>query len=349
MSGETTIERHDPRRDAELDAFVVGHAHGTFFHRPAWGDVVSESFGHEPFTLVLRRGGAIAGALPLSLVRRPFGGAALVSVPYGVYGGIVADDADAASALEDAARSLAITLGVDDVELRHLHEPGGTVSEWATHDLYVTFLRDLPEAADECLETIPRKSRASARQARDKHGMQLVSGHELLPVFHRLFVANKRSLGSPAFDRAFFARLLDRFRDDVLLHGVRFQDRVIATCLSFVFRDVMMPYYSGSEPGTERLGSMNFQYWQLMTDAVTRGLAQFDFGRSRRGSGAFDFKENMGFTPTPLAYRHFLPKGGAMPNLNPSNEKLEVVQKVWRKLPFAVVERLGPRLLKYLP
>ncbi len=349
MSGETSVRRHDPANDAELDRFVLGHAHGTFFHRPAWGEFVRESFGHEPWTLVVRRGGALAGALPLFRVRRPFSGSSLVSVPYGVYGGIVADDPDAASALEDAARALAITLGAGHVELRQLHDPGGSRSSWPASDLYVTFLRDLPDDPDECLETIPRKSRASARQARDKHGMEFVAGRDLLDPFHRLFLVNKRSLGSPAFDRAFFARLVAKFGDDVLLHGVRMNGRVIATCLSFVFRDTLMPYYSGSEPGTERLGSMNFQYWQLMVDATKRGLGTFDFGRSRRGSGAFDFKEHMGFTPTPLSYRYFLPQGGAPPSVNPSNPKFEVVQEVWRRLPLSVVERLGPRLLKYLP
>ena len=43
-------------------------------------------------------------------------------------------------------------------------------------------------------------------------------------------------------------------------------------------------------------------YWELMRRACERGLKVFDFGRSKRGTGSFDFKKNWGFEATPLVY-----------------------------------------------
>ena len=43
-----------------------------------------------------------------------------------------------------------------------------------------------------------------------------------------------------------------------------------------------------------------------MRRACERGLRVFDYGRSKRGTGSFDFKKNWGFEPMPLAYEYRL-------------------------------------------
>ena len=43
-----------------------------------------------------------------------------------------------------------------------------------------------------------------------------------------------------------------------------------------------------------------------MRRACERGVRVFDYGRSKRGTGSFDFKKNWGFEPTPLAYEYRL-------------------------------------------
>lgn len=333
-----------------LDAFVRGHADGTFFHLSGWRDEVRRFSGHAGEVLVVERPGAeIAGMLPLFLVRSPLLGRALVSVPWAVYGGVVADDEAAAGALIEAAKARAEEVDASYVELRHLHAGKTAASGLPASDLYVTFLKDLPDDPEECLGTIPRKSRASARQARDRHGMEFAEGIEHLDAFYELFVENKRSLGSPVFGRAWFAALAERFGDDVIVAVVRHEGEVIAAVLSFVHAGCVMPYYSGAKPGTERLGSMNYMYWKVMESAARRGLSRYDFGRSRAGTGAASFKKNMGFEPTPLTYEYVLRGDAEIPSVNPSNAKYDLVRKVWSRLPMPVVKWLGPRLMKGLP
>ena len=338
------LERRD---EAAWDDYVRGHAHGTFFHLLGWRDQVVEHYGcHEPrYLLAERDDGTIAGVLPLFRARS-LSGEMLVSVPYAVYGGILADDAATEPALLDAARELKESLGVKLAEFRCLHRPA---SDLPTSDLYVTFLRDLPDDPDECLSLIPRKSRASTRHARDRHGMELVEAADGVDAFYELFVENKRALGSPVFSRRFFRSLLDRFGERCTLHHVRHEGQVIAACVSFVHGETFNPYYSGSLPGTERLGSMNFMYWRLMEEAVKRGHKRFDFGRSRARTGPCKFKRNMGFEETPLTYQFLLGDGAEIPNVNPSNPRFDVVKNTWKRLPLPVVKRVGPHLMRYLP
>lgn len=332
--------------DAAWDEFVHANSRGTLFHTTAWRDLVARHSGHRSLYLVAAEGAAIRGVLPLFLVKSPFLGTALVSVPWAVYGGIAAADPEAEGALLAAARASADQAGARYVELRNL---GGRTGELPASDLYVTFLRDLPADPEACLELIPRKSRASTRHARDKHGMEFEGGRQYLDAFYDLFVTNKQDLGSPVFARSWFADLLERFGDGALLHVVRHQGVVVAAVFSFVHRGVLMPYYSGSNLAAERLGSMNFMYWKLMEEGVRLGLQRFDFGRSRADSGACSFKKNMGFEPTPLDYQYDLRGGAKIPSVNPGNPRFDFVKRAWAKLPVGVVKWLGPRLMRYLP
>lgn len=338
------LERADRPR---WDAFVRAHPDGSFFHLAAWSDQVREVAPHVASYLLAENGaGDVDGVLPLFLVDSPLTGRAAVSVPYGVYGGILARSSAAERALLEEARLVTDAFGARHLELRNVRAVDADLARSA---LYVTFVRELPATEEECLGLIPRKSRATTRNARDRFGLKFVAGERLLDRFHELFVANKRDLGSPAFSRRYFARLLERFGDAALLHGVEHEGRVIAAVISFLHAGTINPYYSGALPGTERMGSMNFMYWQLMEEGVRRGMRRYDFGRSRAGTGAFAFKQNMGFEPTPLEYQYYLRDGDDLPSLNPSNPKFDAVKGAMQRLPFGMVRRLGPWLMRHLP
>ena len=65
---------------------------GTFFHRAAWATVIEQAFGHRTFYVYAERDGAITGVLPLAQVKTLLFGNTLISVPFCVYGGLLAAD-----------------------------------------------------------------------------------------------------------------------------------------------------------------------------------------------------------------------------------------------------------------
>ncbi len=85
------------------DAFVERCPEATFFHRIGWREIIEGVFRHRTHYLVAERPGAIAGILPLAEVKSRLFGHALVSLPFGVYGGPAATDAEAGRALVEAA------------------------------------------------------------------------------------------------------------------------------------------------------------------------------------------------------------------------------------------------------
>ena len=331
---------------ADWEAFVARHPHATIFHSLRWRRVVRATCGHDDYYLVARRNGQVSGILPLMCVRSLIFGTTLISVSFGVYGGIVADDRAAAEALAERARTLAREVGAKYVELRHLHRP---LEGLESSRIYSTFIADVPTELPKCLERIPRKARAEVRHAVAKGNLEWLCEGVTVEHLHSLFALNKRSLGSPIFPSSLFWHAHNEFRDSAVLHGVRLDGQIATAVLSFVWKGVVMPYYSGALPGADRHSASNFMYWKLMEWACERKLEKFDFGRSRQGTGAFSFKKHQGFEPTQLSYDYILNTAEAIPSLNPSNPRFDHVKKVFATMPLWAAKKVGSWLAKRAP
>ena len=118
--------------------------------------------------------------------------------------------------------------------------------------------------------------------------------------------------------------------------------------LSFYFRDEVLPYYAGDVTEARELAANDFKYWELMRRACERGCRTYDYGRSKRGTGSFDFKTNWGFEPQPLHYEYQLLKRDAVPQNNPSNPKYQALDPAVASPAAAVVNALGPSIVRNL-
>jgi hypothetical protein len=112
---------------------------------------------------------------------------------------------------------------------------------------------------------------------------------------------------------------------------------------------VVVPFYSGSDLEYFFTQCNNVMYCDLMEEALRRGYRHFDFGRSRRDTGPYSFKVNMGFEPRTLHYQYVLLGLSEVPKINPSNPKFELPRRIWSRLPLALTKIVGPQVLKYIP
>ena len=334
----------EPAEAARWDAFVLGCREATFFHRSGWQQIIEEVFRHRTYFVYAERDGCIEGVLSLVHIKSLVFGAALVSLPFAVYGGVAASTGDAAQALEDEAQMLAAKLGVAHLELRNVvaRHP-----DWPTQDLYVRFRRDLAPDADANLNAIPRKQRAMVRKGIKN---QLSSAIDAAPDrFFALYADNVHRHGTPALPKRYFEALQRVFGPDCeVLTVLDCAGRPVSSVLSFYFRDEVLPYYAGDDVASRDLAANDFKYWELMRRACERGLKGFDFGRSKRGTGSYAFKKNWGFEPQQLHYEYRLFRGDAIPQNNPMNPKYRALIALWRRLPLPLANALGPHLARNL-
>jgi FemAB-related protein (PEP-CTERM system-associated) len=333
--------------DAKRDAYVRAHARGTFFHLSGWRRVIERVHGHDALDLFAWRGERLVGVLPLMLCRGPLGGRQLISMPYATYGGPLGDEPAIVAALVERARRMAEELGAGHLELRCIEDCG---LDLVPSSLYCTFFRALPDDPAHVLARMPKKARAEARKAREKHQLELSSGHWYLDDLQRMFLLNKRQLGSPALPPAHFRAILEQFERAVFVHLVRQGATPLAAVMSFAYGDTLVAYYAGVQPGADRtVSASNFMYLALQEWAVSRGFLRFDFCRSRVDSGAFEFKRHQGFEPTPLHYRYHLVRRRGLPSFTPSNPRTAVLRSAWSHLPIWLARALSARLARYLP
>ncbi len=182
-----------------------------------------------------------------------------------------------------------------------------------------------------------------------KNGLISETGHHLMPEFYTLLAGNFHRLGTPVFPRRLIENMLAQFgRNSGILIVRTTEGLPIAGVLYFRYKNRMMPYYAGSDFSYRHMAPNDFMYWELMRLAVDKGLAVFDLGRSKIGTGSFSFKKHWGFEATPLAYQYVLSRGQEMPNLSPANPKYQKKIELWRKMPLALTRFIGPFLSKYL-
>jgi len=327
------------------DAYAAAHPNATLFHQPAWLQVVQETFGYRSISLRAQREGRTVGFLPLFLVPTLPWGKAAISTPLGVYGGAIADDLATEQALLAHATEIATERGARYLELRHERAVEGL----PTRDLYVTFRRAILPDAEQNMAAIPRNQRRSIRVAQ-KHGLTTRVGREdLLDGFFRVYSESVRNLGSPVFPRGLFERLLKRLGEDCFILGVYREGTLLSAVLTFTYRDQVLPYYGGAIQEGIRYATNDFMYWSLLCHAMERGLKVFDFGRSKQGTGSFDFKRHWGFEPTPLAYQYRLIRQKTLPDMSPKNPKFSLAIRMWQRLPLPLTQWVGPHLVRYFP
>jgi FemAB-related protein (PEP-CTERM system-associated) len=330
--------------ESRWDDFVVRCPEATFFHKSAWRRVIETCFGHRAHYLLAERGAEIVGVLPLAEVKSFLFGHALVSLPFCAYGGVAAIETEAVAALHAAARELGRELGVEHLELRDrvVREP-----DWPRQDLYVTFRGPILPEAEANLAAIPRKQRAMVRKGIAARLTSRIDGDA--DTFFSLYADNMHRQGTPPLPKRYFQALREAFgRDCEVLTVISTGGEALSSVLSFYFRDEVMPYYAGDVSAARDLAANDFKYWELMRRACERGLRVFDYGRSKRGTGAFDFKKHWGFEPTPLAYEYCLYRAERIPEHNPLNPKYRLLIAAWRRLPIRVANAVGPHLVKGL-
>jgi FemAB-related protein (PEP-CTERM system-associated) len=350
------VKSYSERYRQQWDSFVMHSDTASLFHLTGWRDAVEEVFGHRSHYLMAVDKEKICGILPLFEVKSRLFGHALVSVPFGVEGGISAQDEDSCLLLKSSAESLANLIGVDYLELRQPNLDGAgdynsnalNNSGWLSKDLYVSFRRPIFATIDENFNAIPRKQRRMIRQGEKNNLRSKTGGSEDLEKFYHIYAGNVRDLGSPVYPQSFFERLMETFSDSFIL-SVWKGDRMVAGVLNFAFRDVLMPYYGGSCRDCLQYAVNDFMYWELMKYGCEKGYKVFDFGRSKKDTGPYHFKRHWGFEPQRFNYHYYLVRAKSMPNVSPANPKYRLFINAWKRLPLPLTNWLGPKLVRGIP
>ena len=205
----------DAAERARIDAFVRAHPDATPFHLPGWSVAVARGCGQTAHYLVAERAdGAIVGVLPLTEMRSPLFGTALVSAGFAVDGGILADDATRSRALADAAWALAEQLGCPASNCAAAPAPGAGWHRRRRRPISASRAIWRPTTRPNCSRS--RASSAPRCASRSTTTCEVAIGNapsDRAMHYARLCRSRSATSARRSFPRALFREVLDEFGD----------------------------------------------------------------------------------------------------------------------------------------
>ena len=330
----------------QWDAFVRDSAGWSHFHLYGWRGVIERSMGHDTHYLAARdASGRLEGVLPLVRVRSLVFGDYLVSMPFLNYGGPLGSAA-AVRALADAAVALADDAGCTLLELRSRHELPLELP--ASHRKVTVTLPLAPGDPDAVLASFKAKVRSQVRRPL-KGNVTVTFGYDQLDGFYAVFAEHMRDLGTPVLSRAWFEQIAATFEHSAWFACARMPDGTpVAGACGFRWGSEFEMTWASSLWAYSRVAPNMLLYWRFMERAAEQGLETFNFGRCTPGGGTHRFKMQWGSTDEPLWWYH-RPADARATTPNPDEGALSLGPKLWMKLPLAVANRLGPRIVRLIP
>lgn len=235
------------------------------------------------------------------------------------------------------ARELARAMGRRAHNIRALTAPSGELRNGTPVVLRLDLKAFDSSRANIWERALKGKVRTSVRRAR-KDGLQAgeEAGEASLGAFLALLSAVLARHGVPMMPAALFRSLVDAV--DARLLIVRGADGEPLASLLWVMdgRLAWVPWLAGQGSGA----AGDLLIWTLIEEALNSGAEIVDLGRSPAGSGAYRFKRKFGTVPIPVLW---LPESRAS-----LYRRYALASALWRALPNAATDAVGPRLCRYL-
>jgi len=340
-----TVETCDPWEDPAWREALEADPVANLGQALEWHGIISSAYSHTPYYLKAEDSSGHVGVLPAFLVRRPFLGSVMVSMPFLDSGGPCCGSTVLSSYLVEELIKRAGQQGATTVELRST-EPTPLALPPMTHK--VDLVLSIPPNPEAMWKRLSPKVRNQIRKAQRSGLSTAMGGSDLLHEFYSVFSENMRDLGSPVHSREFFFQILDRFKTSCTIFLVRRDRKALAGLVALVFNGTMYVPWASSLRKYARLCPNMLLYWGILEHSINQGVSRFDFGRSTRGSGTYHFKRQWGAEEIPLYWYSIPLSGRQSTNGSLDGRTAVLLGRLWQRLPIRASQVLGPTIRRYL-
>ncbi len=293
---ETRFET-DLSREEAIE-FISAFEGATFFHSPAWLDILSESFPRfECGWLTAREGGRLVGLMPVTKVKM---GPAfkLHALPFGTYGDPLALEPGLRKTLLDAFFSIASSprcagAGVNLLGFQEgLEMPRG----WKRRTEECRMIT-LPDSFDEYRSRGMNRKRRQLCNRCEREGVvaRRLEGESDLKLFYDSYLHGASGWGGVhPYPMEFFESLLKRTKEGVCFWGAFIGDSLLAAHVDFYFGRTAQAWQAGVTPQAHEYDAAAYLVMVAVSEAISRGSSIFNLGSSDGDAGMIFFKESMG-------------------------------------------------------
>lgn len=337
----------------QWNEYVVQHESSSAYHQYAWLEAVNNAYGHSIVGVIAKcpQTGQVKGVFPAILMKIPFIGKHICSLPYCDIGYGIADNE---GVLDEMKRFLIDRLVLSSgkkLEVRDVEE--NTFSTEGFQNKKVRMLLPLPDCSQSLLASFKSKLRSQIKKA-EKNGLTFKTGisNDLVRAFYLVYAQNMRDLGSPVHAEKWFNAIIKSYDKNCLISVVYHNGQPIGGGLIIKSGSKASIPWASTLREFNRLAPNMLLYWSLLSHCADNGIGIFDFGRSTFEEGTYKFKKQWGAEPQLLNWQCFDTSNNPIESLKESHSEpsraREVAEDIWRKLPLKLTIKTGSLVRPYI-
>lgn len=346
-----TVRAATPNDKDSWNDFIANHTIDNHAFNWHWQDIISKTFGHQPYYLIATNDKKITGILPLFVVKSFLFGKSHISVPYLNGGGVIADDISSTNALVEHAINLSSSTHSKYLELRFRHQLTENPFNLVARSHKVSMKLNLESDPDQVFNSFTSKLRSQIKRP-TKEGAEVAifkgSNPTALNDFYSVFSRNMRDLGTPVYSKKLFELCQKYFNQKASTIIVYKNNSPVAAGITILEQQTVEILWGSSLRSENSYSPNMLMYWEAIKNACLEGAHYFDFGRASLNSGTYKFKEQWGSVPSQLNW-YYYSKSGNIPDINPKSKNFSLLVNLWQKLPLNLTTTLGPWITKALP
>ena len=345
------LENIDPSKDSAWDRFVIESDLGSIYHLSTWREVISKTFGAEPFYFVLRdENDSIRAGLPFFFVKSRLTGKRLVSLPMASFCDPLIDNTSALDELLNVMLQKSTEFNTSYIEIKMLNEfKFLNERNFKCHMDYQTHIL----ALDTDLSVIEKSFHTNVKRCLKKaKGNNVIvreaANNEDVKLFFKLHVLTRKKHGLLPQPFSFFKNMWEILCPKALcsLLLASYQDRIIAGAFFLKFKDTFYYEYGAWDDKFYKLYPTHILLWEGIKIAHKEEFKFFDFGRSSvENEGLNTFKEKWGGHAKHLYY-YYYPDIGGVALAKASENKYSLIKLVNRHMPSPIMKIVGGYLSK---
>jgi hypothetical protein len=327
------------------DEYVMNNPFSIAWQSYGWSDVVKKHYGLEFYPLAVFDGNRICGILPLYRVKSITGNVELISVPYAVAGGMLADTPAVQTLLLDKAVLLADQNGPCRITLKQYKNR--IEGDFRIDDNYYNRELALTRDTSELWKRISELNRERITDAR-KNCTVLEYPSTDTRTFHTLLLHHHHVRGIPCVGKEWIDDLLAFHMYSIAL--LKSGGRIVAATMVKEFKDtISFPFTCMADHGEPIALPAYDLYWKLIERFAAEGKAIFHSGRIPISDDTEEHRLGWGGGEYPYYYQYFPNSSGKTEFATKRGRKRDIVEKVWKRLPRGIAGLLGPYVVKYYP
>ncbi len=343
----------DPFHEESVETYLNNHPEASLFHSVDWARVLTLSYHQlKPrFLVVTNKKDQVRGVLPLFKVESPITGQRLVSLPFTLYAGALADLPEVEQLLYQNAIEYLRVYNAQYLEIRTTR-PYLPQKQFKHISSYVNHVLDLQGELGVIYKRFSRSNVRQHLQKLEKLPVKVTArqDREALKIFYRLYLFTRKKIGLPPQPFSFF-----KFMREVLvpkgkmnIYLAESNGRFIGTILVLYSRQVVHMEYSGIDYNAMELKPTFALFWQVIQDAHARRFRSVEFGGSPISHQTLRrFKNHWGAREEPL-YHHFYPEVRGISGRWEKKNGTQFIQKIVRLTPQPVLSQMGKIIFRHL-